>query len=60
VPVVAAATAVGVLWWLNDGDLRGAIEPVLAEWDADTLARDAGLVDRTDATQPTGGSAEAP
>jgi hypothetical protein len=27
--VVAAATAGGVLWWLYDGDLGGAIDPVL-------------------------------
>ena len=40
---VAASTAVGTLWWLHDGDLSEAVEPVLAEWDADLLARDAGL-----------------
>lgn len=35
--VVAAVTAVGSLWWLHDGDLRGATQPGLAElktWDA--------------------------
>lgn len=27
--VVAACTATATLWWLHDGDLREAVEPVL-------------------------------
>ena len=45
--IVAAATAVGLLYWLHDGDLRDAVSPVvpsaLPDWDADRLARAAGL-----------------
>lgn len=41
--VVAIATCAAALWWLHDGDLREAVEPVLVDWDAATLARDAGL-----------------
>lgn len=41
--VIAVATAVSSLWWLHDGDLAEAVEPVLAQWDADLLARDAGV-----------------
>lgn len=40
---VAAITATGSLWWLHDGDLQDAVKPVLTEWNADLLARDAGL-----------------
>ena len=43
--LVAAATATGSLYWLHDGDLAEAVDPVLTEWDADTLARDAGVPD---------------
>ncbi|MBW2256033.1 MAG: hypothetical protein JRI25_15730 [Deltaproteobacteria bacterium] len=28
---------------MHDGDLREAMEPVLVDWDATTLARDAGV-----------------
>jgi hypothetical protein len=41
--VVAIATCAAALWWLHDGDLREAMEPVLVDWDATTLARDAGV-----------------
>jgi hypothetical protein len=40
---VAIGTAAAVLYWLHDGDLQEAIDPVLEEWDAETLARDAGF-----------------
>ncbi len=40
---VAVATAVLLLRWLHDGDLVSAVRPVVAEWDADLLARNAGL-----------------
>ncbi|MBN2798001.1 MAG: hypothetical protein JXX28_02530 [Deltaproteobacteria bacterium] len=40
---VAAAVAVGALWWLHDGDLAEAVAPALVEWDADRLAMDAGV-----------------
>jgi len=40
---VAAMTATAVLYWLHDGDLAAAIEPVVAEWDADLLVQEAGL-----------------
>jgi hypothetical protein len=40
---VAAATATAVLYWLHDGDLAAAVEPVVAEWDADLLVQEAGL-----------------
>lgn len=40
---VATATAVLILNWLNDGDIYAAVEPVVAEWDAELLARNAGL-----------------
>ena len=42
---VAAATATACLWWLHDGDLAEAVQPVLAEWDAELLARDAGIAE---------------
>ena len=41
--VLAGITAVSMLSWLHDGDLYSAVEPVVAEWDADLLARNAGL-----------------
>lgn len=41
--VVAIATAVGSLYWLYDGDLDQAAEPVMAEWDASALATSAGI-----------------
>jgi len=40
-----AVTAIGSLYWLHDGDLAEAIEPVFAEWNAELLARDAGIED---------------
>jgi len=40
---VAAVTAGASLHWLHDGDLLAAVQPVVAEWDAELLARDAGL-----------------
>lgn len=42
--VVALSTAVGSLWWLHEGDLAEAVQPVVAEWDAELLARNAGLM----------------
>lgn len=41
--VVAIITAVGSLYWLYDGDLEEAAEPVMAEWDASALATSAGI-----------------
>lgn len=41
--LVAAATAAASLWWLHDGDIVEGVQPVLVEWDADTLARNAGI-----------------
>lgn len=41
--VVVITTTTASLYWLHDGDLEQAIEPVLAEWDADLLAQDAGI-----------------
>jgi hypothetical protein len=32
IALVAASTASGILYWLHDGDLRGAVEPVLPAW----------------------------
>jgi len=40
---VAGVTAGAALHWLHDGDLAAAVQPVMAEWDADLLARNAGL-----------------
>lgn len=44
--LVAAGTAIGLTWWLHDGDLPAALEATVgspAEWDADLLLRDAGI-----------------
>jgi hypothetical protein len=41
--LVTAATAAASLWWLHDGDLEEGLEPVLVEWDAEALARNAGI-----------------
>ena len=41
--ITAALTAGGTLWWLHDGDLKDAVKPVLADWNAELLARDAGF-----------------
>ena len=43
--VVAAVTALGTLYWLHDGDMDAAIAPVVSDWNADQLARDAGVGD---------------
>jgi hypothetical protein len=40
---VAIITALGSLYWLYDGDLEEAAEPVAAEWDASALATSAGI-----------------
>lgn len=56
--VIAAATCTGVLWWLHDGDLQAAVEPALTEWDAPTLARDAGVVEDPVPAPPAGPDAE--
>lgn len=40
---VTAATATAALYWLHDGDLAAAVEPVAREWDADALVQEAGL-----------------
>ena len=42
---VALATAAFTLNWLHNGDWEKAVEPVIAEWDAELLARNAGLED---------------
>lgn len=41
--LVCALTVVASLWWLHDGDLVEAVEPVLVQWDAEGLARNAGI-----------------
>ena len=43
--LVAAATAVGSSWWLYEGDLVEAVEPVVPDWNADALAVRAGLAE---------------
>ncbi len=44
--LVAGATAAGSTWWLYDGDLAQAVDPVLdVQWDADALAVQEGLAD---------------
>lgn len=53
--IVAAATAGGTTWWLYDGDLAEAVEPVVDRvhaWDADGLAVEAGLADPTGTWSP--------
>lgn len=40
---VAIVTAVASLYWLYDGDLEEAAEPVAAQWDASALATSAGI-----------------
>jgi len=44
----AAITATAALHWLHDGDLIAAVQPVMAEWDAELLARNAGLTTAAD------------
>lgn len=43
---VAVATAGGLLFWLHDGDVAAALDEsrTAVRWDADALAREAGLV----------------
>jgi hypothetical protein len=43
--LVSVSTAVGSTWWLYQGDLAQAVEPVVPEWNADALAIQAGIVD---------------
>ncbi|NCG19884.1 MAG: hypothetical protein GWP91_12820 [Rhodobacterales bacterium] len=43
--VITIGTAIASLHWLHNGDLMEAVVPVIAEWDADLLARNAGLED---------------
>ena len=40
--IVMVLTAAGALWWLHDGDVAAAVG-VLPKWDAQALARDAGV-----------------
>ncbi len=47
---VTGATAVGALYWLHDGDLEEAAVPVLARWDADSMAASAGFTAPSSAT----------
>ena len=49
--LIATFTAGGSLYWLHDGDIEAAVEPIKAEWNADVLAADAGV--------PKGSSASA-
>ena len=41
--LTAAATCAASLWWLHHGDLSQAVDPSWADWDAATLAKDAGV-----------------
>jgi hypothetical protein len=50
--ITAISTALGTLYWLHDGDLAQAVEPVLAEWNAELLAQDAGLADEPSPAAP--------
>jgi hypothetical protein len=50
--LVTVATAVGTLYWLHDGDLRAAAEPVVAEWNTDLLLQEAGLEGLPEAQAP--------
>jgi hypothetical protein len=53
--LVAGATAVGTLSWLHDEDLTTVVQPVIAQWNAELLAKKAGLW--TDATTSVDGYA---
>lgn len=57
---VAAATALLLTHWLNDGDVLGVVQPVVAEWDAELLARNAGVggAPAADSIQAAGDEAE--
>ena len=53
--VVAVSTASGLLWWLHEGDMDAILEDgkvTLARWDADGLARDAGVTASPDPALP--------
>lgn len=43
--LAAAITCAASLWWLHNGDLAGAVAPALPQWDASSLAHDAGVTD---------------
>jgi len=43
--LVSATTTIAALWWLHDGDLVEAVQPVMVEWDAQGLARNAGIAE---------------
>lgn len=54
---VALTTAGGLLFWLHDGNVQAALAEgrSAVRWDADALAREAGIVSRDPAsTAPTG------
>lgn len=57
--VVMVGTAVAALWWLHEGDLGKAVNPVAAQWDAELLLRDAGIPS-PEAAAPFEGADEAP
>ena len=54
--VVSVSTAVGSTWWLYQGDLAEAVEPVVPEWNADALAIQAGIVDLPGSLPPLPGA----
>jgi len=56
--IVATATAIATLYWLHDGDLKEAVEPVAARWDTELLLQEAGLDGLGTAALPAGGLAE--
>ncbi len=41
--VTAALTTVGSLYWLHDGDLDEAAELYTPDWNAEVLAKNAGI-----------------
>ena len=45
--LISACTAIAVTAWVNDIEIYKAIEPVIAEWNADLLAQDAGVPPKT-------------
>lgn len=51
--LITVATAAGSLYWLHDGDLAAAVEPLKAEWNADVLAADAGVTEAPPPKEPT-------
>lgn len=52
---VAATTTVGLLYWLNDGDLDAALHDGRAamRWNTDDLLREAGITARDPAPVPS-------